>query len=62
MINNSYTLKKVSNLISLNDPLNIFKGSLESFKCSQKKKNINVKYTQLKMAQHRSQGIKCVMS
>lgn len=28
--------KKVSNLISLNDPLNIFKGSLESFKCSQK--------------------------
>lgn len=60
MIKNSYTLKKVSNLISLNDPLNIFKGSLESFKCSQK--NINVKYTQLKMAQHSSQGIKCVMS
>ena len=60
MINNSYILKKLSNLISLNDPLNIFKGSLESFKCSQKKHKCKV-YT-AEDGSTQFIGIKCVMS
>lgn len=38
MLNNSYPLKKLSHLILFNEPQNIFKCSLESFKCSAKHK------------------------